>query len=325
MKSILITGGTGSLGNALVEVLDGLAEVSRIVVYSRDEWKQAQMAERFPPFGKVRYMLGDVRDPERLRQAMVGIDTVIHAAALKRVDSTSYNPTEIVKTNVVGTMNVIDAAAGKADRVLAISSDKAVEPTNIYGASKMMAEHFAVNSNSFCYPQKTMVSVARYGNVLGSRGSLVHVFKKALAENQPLPVTDPNCTRFSITLKNAAYFVLSSIHTMRGGEIFIPKLKSVRLSDFAAAMSDKWEVVGLRPGGEKLHETLVSKGEAHRTAKISDLRYTILPERTPWTNQPRTLVCNFDRAEFNSNENEFYSVDDIRRILIEEGYVDSAA
>ena len=315
MRSILITGGTGSLGNALVRRLIDLPTVERIVIFSRDEWKQAEMAERYPPYGKVRYMIGDVRDERRLGQAMFRVDTVIHAAALKRVDSVAYNPHEVIKTNVEGTVNVIQAAMGQAEKVMVISSDKAVEPTNIYGASKMMAEQYAVSSNSYAYPRGTRVSVCRYGNVLASRGSMYYVFRDFIERGEAVPLTHPKCTRFLITLNDAVYFVLASIVKMVGGEIFVPRLKSVRIVDFIEAMgSTNFVVTGMRAGGEKLHESMIGRTEAHRAIADNGLAYTIKPELHPWTADDMAGKP-FEGDGFNSEDNEFYSVAEIKDIL----------
>lgn len=273
MTSVLVTGGTGSLGTALVSHLLTCNLADRVCVYSRDEVKQAQMAQRFPD-PRVRFFLGDVRDVDRLEQACVGVDVVVAAAALKRVDKTAYDPSEVIKTNIYGTHNTIEAARRcGVKKVVVISSDKAVQPTNIYGATKMCAEWLAVTSNAYTHPQGTRVSVVRYGNVIGSRGSVVEVWRNAVKNHEPLTLTDDRCTRFWISMQQAVELVLYAVEHMDGGEIFVPKLPSMKLVDLADAVAGvgyprTW--TGLRPGGEKLHEKLLNEDEVTRTI------------RTPW-------------------------------------------
>lgn len=277
--NLLISGGTGSIGKALTSFYLKDPRLNKLIIFSRDEWKQAEMAEEFPDT-RMRFFLGDVRDPDRLRRALYDVSHVIHAAALKRVDAVSYNPSEVVKTNVGGTINLIDAAiATDVSKVLVISSDKAVCPTNIYGGTKMLAEHYAVDANSYGKPQGTLVSCVRYGNVLGSRGSVVHVFKR-MAENGGIKLTDPRCTRFLITMPQACELIAQSFRAMKGGEIFVPKLPSISIFDLADVVdragkaATPIEVTGLRHGGEKLHEQLLNDEEVSRTVQI-DGRYII--------------------------------------------------
>ena len=274
--NLLITGGTGSLGRALTAHFLQQDRVRKLIVFSRDELKQAEMAEEFTD-PRMRFFLGDVRDRERLKRAMYDVSHVVHAAALKRVDAVCYNPSEVIKTNVEGTVNVIDAAIDEAvAKVVVVSSDKAVNPQNVYGASKFMAEQYAVESNSYGRPQGTMVSCVRYGNVLGSRGSVVHVFKR-MAANGGIKLTDPRCTRFLITLKQACRLIEDAFTEMKGKEIFVPKLPTVGIEDLAAVIQlgrQSFEVTGLRPGGEKLHECLLTDEEIGRTV-AHDGKYVV--------------------------------------------------
>jgi UDP-N-acetylglucosamine 4,6-dehydratase/5-epimerase len=255
---VLITGGTGSLGRALAQQWWGL---HRVIVFSRDEFKQARMAQVVPG---VDFFLGDVRDVERLKLAFHGCDVVIHAAALKRVDAVAGDPFEVVKTNVLGTWNVLQAAlyAG-VPKVLFISSDKAVQPTNAYGASKFSGEQLVTAFNTFGVPQGVRASVLRYGNVLGSRGSVVHVWR---GQGNTLTLTAPGMTRFIITMPQAVAAVEQALELMEGGEVFVPHLPAARMEDLAEAVKPGCEkpYVGLRPGGEKLHEVLMTREESER-------------------------------------------------------------
>lgn len=278
MTSVLVTGGTGSWGRAFARhaLTDG--RVSRIVIYSRDEQKQEEMARELQPDdpdGRMRYMLGDVRDEPRLRSAMRDIDTVVHAAALKIVPKCEYDPIEAVRTNIGGAENVIHASiAAGVSNVIALSTDKAVAPLNLYGATKLTAERLFIAANhlsgSTGDEDATRFSVVRYGNVAGSRGSVIPLFKRLHAEGRPLPITHPEMTRFWITIEDAVYFVVGCLEVMRGGEIFIPRMPSFRIVDLADAIESRPEVqlhgtpivfdrhiVGLRPG-EKIHETLIT-------------------------------------------------------------------
>ena len=283
--NILITGGTGSYGRAFVKDALENNRADRIVVYSRDEWKQAEMAEEMRECGggRIRFFLGDIRDRDRLKRAMADIDFVVHAAALKRVDAVAYNPSEVVKTNVIGTMNVIDAALDEGVRkVILISSDKAVNPTNIYGASKFMAEQYSIHANSYHGKRDCVISVVRWGNVMGSRGSVVNVFRKRAAKGLPLQITNPECTRFFITLPQAVSFTWNAHELMEGGEIYIPKLKAFSIPCLAGAILGMrgpacgQQIIGLRPGGEKIHESLLNDEEMTRT-RAWDGRFTVFP------------------------------------------------
>lgn len=268
MKSVLITGGSGSFGNAFVRRLLE-AEAKRIVVYSRDEQKQEAMAQSLNATGDhptIRFFIGDVRDVDRLTFAMHGIDTVVHAAALKIVPTAEYNPTECIATNVGGAENVVRAAIRSGvKRVIALSTDKAVNPVNLYGASKLAAEKIFVAAN-YLSAGSTTFSVVRYGNVVGSRGSVVPLFKRLAAEGKSLPVTDIRMTRFWITMQQAINLVMTAHASMRGREIFIPKIPSIKIVDLASAINPDmpYHVVGIRPG-EKIHECLLTEDESRTT------------------------------------------------------------
>lgn len=277
-KSILITGGTGSFGHRYVSTILERYKPRRLIVFSRDELKQYEMQQRFND-SCMRYFLGDVRDRARLHQAMHDIDFVIHAAALKQVPAAEYNPMECVKTNVHGAENVIDAAlANNVEKVIALSTDKAANPINLYGATKLASDKLFVAGNNIAGPRRTRFSVVRYGNVVGSRGSVVPFFKKLIAEGaDELPITDERMTRFWITLQQGVDFVLKNFERMYGGEIFVPKIPSVRIADLAKAMAPDLPttVVGIRPG-EKLHEVMCPADDSHLTLEFKD-HYVIEP------------------------------------------------
>lgn len=280
-KSILITGGTGSFGHRYVETLLARFNPKRIVIYSRDELKQYEMQQKFTS-SKMRFFIGDVRDADRLKQAMAGIDYVIHAAALKHVPVAEYNPMECIKTNIIGAENVIQAAlANRVTSVIALSTDKAANPVNLYGATKLASDKLFVAANNMAGDLPTKFSVVRYGNVVGSRGSVVPFFEKLIAEGaEKLPITDPRMTRFWITLQGGVDFVLKNFARMRGGEIFVPKIPSMRISDLAEAMlpGADFELVGIRPG-EKLHEIMCPEDDSMNTIEFSDF-YVITPTIT---------------------------------------------
>ena len=279
-KSVLVTGGTGSFGKHFLKTAIAQYKPKRLIVFSRDELKQSEMAQEFPhekyPF--IRYFIGDVRDRDRLELALRDVDYIIHAAAMKQVPTAEYNPFECIRTNVFGAENVVSAALNRGvKRVVALSTDKAANPVNLYGASKLASDKIFVAANNLAGADGTRFSVVRYGNVFGSRGSVVPFFKKLAAEGaESLPITDPRMTRFWITLTQGVNFVLSSMEMMRGGEIFVPKIPSTTIPQLANLVSPnlKQHVVGIRPG-EKLHETMIPADDAHATLELED-RYVIL-------------------------------------------------
>jgi len=277
-KSILITGGTGSFGRHYVQAILEKYQPRRLVIYSRDELKQFEMSQEFGQ-DCMRYFIGDVRDRERLVQAMRDVDFVIHAAALKQVPAAEYNPMECIKTNIHGAENVIQAAlANNVDKVIALSTDKAASPINLYGATKLVSDKLFVAANNLAGNNRTRFAAVRYGNVVGSRGSVVPFFKKQIDSGADrLPITDVAMTRFWITLQQGVEFVLKNFARMQGGEIFVPKIPSVRVVDLAKAMAPDLphEVIGIRPG-EKLHEVMCPADDAHLTLEFHD-HYVIKP------------------------------------------------
>lgn len=287
MQNVLVTGGSGSFGNACIRQLLDMG-VPRVVCFSRDELKQSQMAERFNHDSRLRFFLGDVRDVTRLEQAFHGVDVVVHAAALKRVDAVAYDSEEAVKTNVHGTANVIHAAIEQGvGRVVVLSSDKASRATNFYGATKFLAEHMAVSANTYGYPRGTRIACTRYGNVMGSRGSVLHLWRDSIASGQPLRLTHPDISRFWMSMGDAVDLVLLALDRMDGGEVFIPKLKALTLREMATILAGPGypvDITGLRPGGEKLHEELLSPEEVSRTHDMGDV-YVIAPSIAHWRSE----------------------------------------
>lgn len=328
-KSILITGGTGSFGQCLTRTLLSRYRPRRVVIFSRDELKQSQMQQGLD-HPCLRYFIGDVRDPARLHQAMHGVDIVVHAAALKQVPAAEYNPMECVKTNIYGAQNVIDAAlTNGVERVIALSTDKAANPLNLYGATKLASDKLFVAGNNIAGGHPSRFAVVRYGNVVGSRGSVVPCFRDLIAEGAPaLPITDEGMTRFWITLQQGVDFVLKSFERMYGGEIFVPKIPSVRIVDVAHAMAPKKpiKIIGIRPG-EKLHEIMCPADESHLTLEFSD-HYVIRPTikfhhyDVDYTTNALGETANpvpF-QFEYQSGTNRhFLDVDEIRRINHRDG------
>ncbi len=280
-QTLFVSGGTGSFGNRFLDIVLKKYKPKKIVIYSRDEYKQFLMQERFPrskyPF--LRFYLGDVRDLDRLKMAMNGVDYVVHAAALKHVPGAEYNPMEFVKTNIYGAENIIQASIfHKVKKAIALSTDKAANPINLYGATKLASDKIFIAANNIVGSQKTSFSVVRYGNVLGSRGSVVPKFKSLIDEgNKYLPITDERMTRFWITLNQGVEFVLKSFSRMSGGETFIPKIPSIKIIDLAKAMAPKLKtkIIGLRPG-EKIHELMCPSEFSHDTLEFDD-HYVIFP------------------------------------------------
>jgi UDP-N-acetylglucosamine 4,6-dehydratase len=280
-QEVLVTGGTGSFGKKFIEIMLQEYRPRRLVIFSRDELKQHDMRSAGFDHSSLRYFLGDVRDADRLRRAFNGITVVIHAAALKQVPACEYNPFEAIQTNIIGGRNVIDAAIDRGVRhVLALSTDKAVNPVNLYGATKLCAEKVFVQANAYAGSQETRFSCARYGNVVGSRGSVIPVFLEQRKRGK-ITITDPRMTRFWLTLDQGVRFVIRSIEQMHGGEIFVPKIPSMRLMDLAEAVAPGCavECIGIR-AGEKLHEVLLSEDEARNAVELDDM-YIIQPTH-PW-------------------------------------------
>ena len=280
-KNILITGGTGSFGKQFVRTILKKYKPNKIIIYSRDELKQFEMAQKFTD-KCMRYFIGDVRDLPRLQKAMVGVDFVVHAAALKHVPIAEYNPMECIKTNVMGAQNIIDSCIdNKVPYTIALSTDKAASPANLYGASKLVSDKLFVAANNLRGEHDIKFSVVRYGNVLGSRGSVIPFFKNLIAEGATsLPITEPNMTRFWITLQEGVEFVLKNFARMQGGEIFVPKIPSMKMTEMAKAIAPELpqEVIGIRPG-EKLHEVMCPLDDSHLTLEFHD-HFVIKPSIT---------------------------------------------
>ena len=282
---MLVTGGTGSFGKKFVEVMLRDYHPQKLIIFSRDELKQHDMRTSGFDHPSLRYFIGDVRDPQRLQRALSGVTVVVHAAALKQVPACEYNPFEAIQTNIMGGRNVIDAAIDQGvRRVLALSTDKAVNPINLYGATKLCAEKMFVQANAYAGAQDTRFSCARYGNVVGSRGSVIPVFMEQRKRGK-ITITDSRMTRFWLTLEHGVRFVVGCIEQMHGGEIFVPKIPSMKLTDMAETIAPGCEVecIGIRPG-EKLHEVLVSEDEARNTVELDDM-YVIQPAHSWWSRQ----------------------------------------
>ncbi len=326
-KVILVTGGTGSFGKKLTHMLLKEHKPAKVIIYSRDELKQHEMRQGGFNSSLLRYFIGDVRDQERLRRALHGVDIVVHAAALKQVPACEYNPQEAIKTNIMGTSNVIEAAIDTGvKRVLALSTDKAVNPINLYGATKLAAEKLVVQSNAYAGSSSTRLSCVRYGNVVGSRGSVVPVFLEQRKKGK-ITITDTRMTRFWITLEQGVNFVLNCIEQMQGGEVFVPKIPSMTISDLARAVAPKAEieVTGIRPG-EKLHEVLISEDEARTTVELEKM-FVVQPAEAFWfghTWEQRGSILA-DNYRYASNTNtEWLSIEQLNEIIapIERGQID---
>jgi UDP-N-acetylglucosamine 4,6-dehydratase len=324
-KSVLITGGTGSFGKKFIEiVLDRYPEVKRLIVYSRDELKQFEMQQRFSPqkYKAMRYFIGDVRDKERMKRACENVDYIIHAAALKQVPAAEYNPMECIKTNINGAENVIDAALdNNVINVVALSTDKAAAPSNLYGATKLCSDKLFVAANNMSGPRNLKFSVVRYGNVMGSRGSVIPFFLEK-RKTGVLPITDEGMTRFNISLEESVEMVLYALENAWGGEIFIPKIPSYKITELAEAIGPECEklVLGIRPG-EKIHEEMITASDSHNTIDIGDY-YLILPQTYRYTKEDYLKATNGVEVpigfEYNSGANdEWVTVDEIRSLIKE--------
>ncbi|MEP6843483.1 MAG: UDP-N-acetylglucosamine 4,6-dehydratase (inverting) [Pseudolysinimonas sp.] len=318
-SSILVTGGTGSFGKAFIQHALDQFDPSRIVVFSRDELKQYEARQLFGDDERLRWFIGDIRDRRRLERAMHGVDYVVHAAALKQVDTAEYNPFEFVQTNIIGSQNVVEAAIDSGvKKVVALSTDKASSPLNMYGATKLAADKLFQSANHYASGSDSRFSVVRYGNVMGSRGSVIPFFKRLAANGEPLPVTDSRMTRFWITLPQAVQFVVDSFDLMVGGELYVPRIPSMRILDLVAAVAPGAETyeIGIRPG-EKLHEEMISEDDSRRTLLIDD-RYVVLPTVAGWSGwrEPEGGLPMPDGFSYRSNTNDLWlSAADIERIL----------
>ncbi len=319
-KIVLITGGTGSFGKKCTEIILKRYKPKKLIIFSRDELKQWEMAQQFPDtrYGCMRYFIGDVRDKERLNRAFQGVEYVIHAAALKQVPTLEYNPFEAIKTNIIGAQNVINVAIDQGvKRVLALSTDKAANPINLYGATKLCSDKLFIAGNSYTKRDGTIFSVVRYGNVVGSRGSVIPYFENQ-RETGTLPITDPRMTRFWITLDQGVNFVLECMENMVGGELFVPKIPSMNIMDLAKAICPdcKTEIIGIR-SGEKLHEVMITRDDARFTVEF-DKYYVIKPqfryfERRFDNSKGKSVQEDF---EYNSGTNTvFLSVEEMTDII----------
>lgn len=321
-SNILITGGTGSFGRKCADIILKRYKPRRLIIFSRDELKQFEMAQEFPDskYDCIRYFIGDVRDKERLNRAFRNVDYVIHTAALKQVPAAEYNPFEAIKTNILGAQNVINVAIDHGvKKVIALSTDKAANPVNLYGATKLCSDKLFIAGNSYVGHDHSIFSVVRYGNVAGSRGSVIPFFMKC-KDNGILPITDPRMTRFWITIEQGVNFVLSRLEKMIGGELFVPKLPSMNIMDMAKAMAPecKTKIVGIRPG-EKLHELLITKDDARRTLEFENY-YMIQPEFHFWTRRYKggTGKPVPEDFEYNSGTNPWQlTIEEMQKILTE--------
>lgn len=318
-KSVLVTGATGSFGKRFVKYVLEKHDPKRLAIFSRDELKQFEM-QQWLKSPKLRYFLGDVRDKERLYRAFDGVQIVIHAAAMKQVPASEYNPMEAVKTNILGAENVIDVCIDqKVERVIALSTDKAANPANLYGATKLCSDKLFIAANGLSGRHRTRFSVVRYGNVVGSRGSVIPFFMQKKKEGV-LPITDPRMTRFWITLDQGVQFVLDSLERMHGGEIFVPKIPSMNIMDVAKAVAPdcRTEIIGIRPG-EKLHEIMITSDDAWNTVDL-DRYYVIQPAADWWDGRAYTNDMHARRIpdgfQYSSDQNtEWISADDLQALL----------
>ncbi len=316
-KTVLVTGGTGSFGKKFTKKALELG-VKKVIIFSRDELKQYEMKQDFND-NRLRFFIGDVRDKERLHRAFAGVDIVIHAAAMKHVDACEYNPFEAVKTNIHGAQNIIEAAIDcGVEKVIALSTDKACAPVNLYGATKLASDKLFVAANAYVGDKKTSFAVVRYGNVVGSRGSVVPFFKKVRSTGV-LPITDDRMTRFWITLEQGVQFVLDNLERMHGGEIFVPKIPSMRVVDLAKAIAPECdiEIVGIRPG-EKLHEAMIMEDDARHTVEY-DSYYVIQPEFPFWSSKFAEDGENLPGGfEYTSNTNvDWLTIEELRTLAEE--------
>lgn len=318
-KVILITGGTGSFGKKCTEIILKNYKPKKLIIFSRDELKQSEMSQKFnnSEYPCMRYFIGDVRDKERLHRAFSGVDYIIHAAAMKQVPAAEYNPFEAVMTNIIGAQNIINVAIDNGvKKVIALSTDKAVNPINLYGATKLCSEKLFIAGNAYSSPKRTIFSIVRYGNVVGSRGSVIPFFVQKRKTGK-LPITDPRMTRFWITMEQGVNLVLNRLHDMQGGEIFVPKISSMKIMDLAKAICPECEteIVGIRPG-EKLYETLISRDEARNVIELNDF-YIIQPSSRFWIyeNWKDGMQVADDFEYTSDNNNMWLIVDELKEMI----------
>lgn len=319
-SSVLVTGGTGSFGREFLSRVLESHDPARVAIFSRDELKQYEMRQTYGDDPRVRFFIGDIRDRDRLEMAMHGVDYVVHAAALKQVDTAEYNPMEYVKTNILGSENVMLASINAGvKKVVALSTDKASSPVNLYGATKLTADKLFISGNHYSHSYGTTFSVVRYGNVMGSRGSVIPFFRDLAARGEPLPITDTRMTRFWITLPQAVEFVMKSFASMQGGELFVPRIPSMKVVDLAKAIAPEAPLVevGIRPG-EKLHEEMISGEDARRTVRQED-RYVVMPTLAEWGFTEPEGAPVPDGFAYTSDKNDLWlSVEDLTRMLREQ-------
>jgi len=317
-KIVLVTGGTGSFGKKFIEIMLEEYHPAKLIIFSRDELKQHEMRVSGFNDPSLRYFIGDVRDLPRLKRAMNGVDIVVHAAALKQVPACEYNPMEAIKTNILGSSNIVDAALDTSvEKVVALSTDKAVNPVNLYGATKLAAEKLFIQSNAYAAGSTTRFSCVRYGNVVGSRGSVIPIFIKQ-RKNGKLTITDDRMTRFWLTLEQGVRFVIKCAEIMQGGEVFVPKLPSTKILDLARVIAPEAEIeiIGIRPG-EKLHEVLINADEARSTIELDDM-FVVQPSEAlwfgyEWKNKGKALPDGF---RFSSDNNpQHLSPDEIKKFV----------
>ncbi len=316
-KVILVTGGTGSFGKKIVAKLLKTTGARKVIVFSRDELKQYEMQQLYRGQDRIRFFIGDVRDYERLFRAFDGVDFVVHAAALKQVPAAEYNPFEAVKTNINGAQNIIEAAINqRVERVIALSTDKACAPVNLYGATKLVSDKLFVAGNAYSGAHRTRFAVVRYGNVVGSRGSVVPLFRQ-LAASGTLPITDPRMTRFWITLDQGVDFVMDSLERMHGGELFVPKIPSTKVTDLAKAIAPDADidVIGIRPG-EKLHEEMITVHDSRSTVDMGEY-YVVQPEMEWFAKNPLDGCPVPDGFHYSSDKNEKWLTADELAEMIE--------
>ena len=316
-KTILVTGGTGSFGKEFVSDLLKNHDPEKVIVFSRDELKQFEMKVQLGEDSRLRYFIGDIRDKDRLMRAFTNVDYIVHAAALKQVDTGEYNPREFILTNIIGSQNVVDAAIDSGvSRVIALSTDKASSPINLYGATKLTADKLFTAANVYGTNSHTFFSVVRYGNVMGSRGSIIPLFKELAAKGMEIPITDKRMTRFWLTLDQAVSFVQEAFREMNGGELFVPRIPSMRITDLATALAPDSTIkeIGIRPG-EKLHEEMISADDSRRTVKQKN-KYVISPISAEWNYVEPSGEKLPEGFSYKSDTNDLWlTIDDIKNLV----------